>query len=106
MHAVHFWGQERGLPVGRECPTSDGKKSKRKGKSIGPRMNYGHAYHIVSNNDNIQVEDYNAAMAYILRIDYPELIRILPPFNSLAYTKVTLYPSLSLNKLFNFSYCM
>ena len=20
MHAIHFWGQERGLPVGRECP--------------------------------------------------------------------------------------
>ena len=23
MRAVHFWGQERGLPVGQECPTYD-----------------------------------------------------------------------------------
>ena len=23
IHAVHFWGQERGLPVGQECPTCD-----------------------------------------------------------------------------------
>ena len=23
MRAVHFWGQERSLPIGRECPTCD-----------------------------------------------------------------------------------
>ena len=43
MHAVHFWGQRRGLPGGRECPTCDWKrKEARVEKSIGPRMKYGH----------------------------------------------------------------
>ena len=26
MHAFHFWGQERGLPIERECPTCDWKR--------------------------------------------------------------------------------
>ena len=32
MHAVHFWGQERGLPEGGECPTCDRKREYAKGK--------------------------------------------------------------------------
>ena len=32
MHAVPFWGQERGLPVGRECPTCDQKRKEARGK--------------------------------------------------------------------------
>ena len=40
MHAVHFFGQERGLPVG---PVTE-KESMREGKRrISPRMKYGHA---------------------------------------------------------------
>ena len=32
MQAVHFWGQERGSPVGRKCPTCDWKREYAKGK--------------------------------------------------------------------------
>ena len=43
MHAVHFWGWERGLPVVWECPVTE-KESMWEGKrSIGPRVKYGHA---------------------------------------------------------------
>ena len=40
MHAVYFWGQERGLPG----VTEKERRAKEK-SSIGPRMKYGHANH-------------------------------------------------------------
>ena len=40
MHAVHFWGQERGLPVTEKERRREGKRR------ISPRMKYGHANHI------------------------------------------------------------
>ena len=42
MHAVHFWGQERGLSVGRECPTCDEERKEERGEKKHPRMKYGH----------------------------------------------------------------
>ena len=43
MGAVHFFGQERGLPAGHECHTCDKERKYVKGKKEHrPKMKYGH----------------------------------------------------------------
>ena len=52
MHAVHFWGQGRGLHVGRECPPYLWLKKKVCKSEKGPRMLYtklGHSPNRIKN---------------------------------------------------------